>query len=195
HSVSRFGIWNLEFGIWNLEFGIWNLEFGIWNLSIIKLVLQKLTTMGFLDKMKTAFGTAKTNEEIHDSSYVENIINSVENSPFAVSKSNVLYGGNNELAGYHYFQTVIIGTLKLKTHQGAKMAILGDDFTLDINSDMLELESEISNQSNTYVTKIEFEIDKDDIPKLLKSKINSLEFFAKKENIKFFITEISDEEE
>lgn len=151
--------------------------------------------MGFLDKMKTAFGTSKTEDENLDSSYVENIINSVENPPFAIAESNVLYGGITELAGYDYFQTVIIGTLKLKTNKGAKLKISGDDFDMELSSDMLELESEASNETNTYVTKIEFEMDPEDVPKFVKSRITSLNLSAKKEEIFFSIAEISDEEE
>lgn len=150
--------------------------------------------MGFLNKMKTAFGNSKTKEETIDSDYIQDIINSIENMPFAASQSNVLYGGINDLAGYHYFQTVVVGTLKLKTNSGAELTIIGDDFELTLTSDMLELESEDSNVTNQYVTKIDFEIEVDDIPKIVKSKIKSLEFSSKKEKIIFTMVEIIHDE-
>ncbi len=149
--------------------------------------------MGFLNKIKTAFGNTNIEEEEIDGNYIEDIINSVENIPFAASRSNVMYAGISELAGYHYFKTVIVGTYKLKTNKGAALNILGDDFKLSLNSDMLEMESEIANVPNQYVTKIDFEIEAEDIPKIKKLKISSLELIGKKENIVFNILEIGKE--
>ncbi len=151
--------------------------------------------MGLFNKLKNAFGNAQSNEEHLDGSYMDDIISSIENVPFAASQSNVLYGGINELAGFHYMQTVVVGTFKLKTNKGAKLSILGDDFKLVLNSDMLELASEVSNVLNRYVTKIDFEIEADDIPKIVKSRINALELMAKEEQVIFKIIEIVDEEE
>ena len=152
--------------------------------------------MGFLDKMKAALGSSQSAEESIDSNYIEDIINSIQNVPFAASRSNVLYGGINELAGYHYFQTVVVGTFKLKTHKGAQLSIIGDDYKLELNSDMLELESEPSDVANQFVTKIDFEIEANDIPNIVKSKIKSLELSANKEKVTFTIVNIiTDEEE
>ena len=151
--------------------------------------------MGFLNKMKAALGSNQSTEVSIDSNYIEDIINSIKNVPFATSRSNVLYGGINELAGYHYFQTVVVGTFKLKTHKGAQLTIMGDDYTLELNSDMVELESEASDVANQFVTKIDFEIEANDIPKIVKPRIKSLVLSAKKEQITFSIIEISDEEE
>ena len=151
--------------------------------------------MGFLNKIKTAFGNSNNTDETVDDNYIGDIIATVENIPFAVSESNVLYAGISDLAGYHYFKTVIIGTLKLKTNKGAEITIIGDDFKLKLNSDMLELESDVANVDNQYVTKIDFEIEADDIAKIVKSRIKFLELSAKKEEIKFSIIEILGEEE
>lgn len=152
--------------------------------------------MGFLNKIKDVFGGSQPIEDTIDSTYVENIINSIKNVPFGVSQSNVLYGGINELAGYHYFQTVVVGTFKLKTHKGAQLTIVGDDYKLHLNSDMVELESEASDLANQFITKIDFEIEATDIDKIVKSRIKSLELSAKKQQVTFTIIDIvSDEEE
>ena len=146
--------------------------------------------MGFFNKLKTALNTSKAEEDAIDSSYTESIINEIENIPFALSGSNVMYAGLSELAGYHYFNTVIVGTFNIKTHKGAQLKMVGDDFELKLNSDMVELESDFSNTSNRSITKTDFEINENDLPKIAKSKIKSLELSAKKEQVIFSIIDI-----
>ncbi len=152
--------------------------------------------MGFLNKMKAALGSSQSSEETIDSNYIEKIINEIENEPFAISESNVIYAGLGELAGYHYLHTVIVGTFNIKTNKGAELTIEGTDFELKLKSDMMELESEFSNVSNRSVTKIDFELDEEALPNMVKTKIQSLKLSAKKEQVTFSIVNIiSDEEE
>lgn len=151
--------------------------------------------MGFFNKLKSSFGNQKERESGIQPSYVEEIINGIENEPFAVSETNVMYAGIGEIAGYKLLQTVVVGTFRIKTFKGAQLKITGTDFELNLNSDMVELESDFSNVSNRSITKIDFEIEANDIPKIVKSRINSLELSAKKEELIFKIIEISDEEE
>jgi hypothetical protein len=191
--ILGFGFWVLGFGIWNLEFGIWNLEFGIWNLEFSKfkvLVLHKSKFMGIFSKIKSSFGSQNETDSNINPSYIEDIINEIENEPFAVSELNVMYAGLGEIAGYHLLQTVIVGTFRIKTFKGAKLKIKGTDFELNLNSDMIELESDFSNVSNRSITKIDFEIDEQDLLKIVKSKIESLELSAKKERVQFSIVHI-----
>ncbi|MBO3097654.1 hypothetical protein [Gelidibacter pelagius] len=148
-----------------------------------------------ITKLKAAFGTNKSVEEQHDNTYTEAIINDVEGAPFAMSNTNVMYAGMSELAGYHYFKTIIIGTFKIKTFKGAKLIINGEGFKLELKSDMLELNSESSAVPNRNITAIDFEIDEEDLPKISRSKIQSLELSAKKEKIVFDIIENTKEEE
>ncbi|MBA6152760.1 hypothetical protein [Gelidibacter maritimus] len=146
-----------------------------------------------INKLKAAFGTNKTNNGQDNSAYTNEIINAVEGEPFALSETNVMYAGMSELAGYHYFKTIIIGTFKIKTFKGAKLIINGENFKLELPSDMLELNSETA--PNRNITAIDFEIDKKDLPKIGRSKIQSLELSAKKEKIVFNIIEITKDEE
>jgi hypothetical protein len=163
---------------------------------ILSLVLHKFNRMGFFSKRKTGFGSQKENDSDINPNYVEDIINEIENEPLATSESNVMYAGLGEIAGYHLFQSVIVGTFRIKTFKGAKLKIKGTDFELNLNSDMVELESEFSTVPNRSVTKIDFEIDEKDLPKIKKSNIESLELSAKKERVKFHIVNIvTDEEE
>ena len=152
--------------------------------------------MGLLNKLKSVIKTDKSGseEKVIDSSYIENIINEIENEPFAVSQSNVMYAGLSELAGYHYLNTVIVGSFNIKTINGAQLKIEGDDYSLQLKSDMVELESDFSNVSNRSMTKIDFEIEAEDVTKIVKSKIKSLTLTAKKNKAIFTIVEIKTEE-
>lgn len=142
-----------------------------------------------IKKLRNVFSDSETNEDsASEESYINDIINSVEGSPFAISKSNVLYAGASELAGYHYFKTIVIGTFQLKTFKGAKLMITGPDLKLELKSDMVELASE-SAEGNRNTTQIDFEIDENDIAKISRANVESLELVTKKTKILFSVVE------
>ena len=148
-----------------------------------------------ITKLKAAFGNIRAMEKLHVDTFTEDIINDVEGAPFAVSERNVMYAGLSELAGYHYFKTIIIGSFQIKTFKGAQLIVNGVDFNLKLKSDMVELESEFSNVSNRSITRIDFEINHEDVSKISKTVIESLELTAKKNHVKFSIVESNEEEE
>ena len=149
--------------------------------------------MAFLSKL---FGskTSETQSKPQDS--VEAIIRDVENKPYGVSQNNVLFAGLNELGGYFFFQTVIVGQLNIKSKSGALLVFKGDNFELELNSDMPEFESEGSDMKGRQVTKIDFQIEESDIKQLENTKLNSILIKIKKQNILFTkYVVVSDEEE
>ena len=134
-----------------------------------------------------AMGNSRALEKNIDDNYIKSIIDEIEQTPFAVSKSNVLYAGLNELTGYYYFQTVTVGSFKTKTFKGAKLKFSGDNFELELKSDMDELKSDFGNAPNRNVTNIDFEIDKDDISKIKKSNIKTITITSNKKQEEFSI--------
>jgi hypothetical protein len=54
---------------------------------------------------------------------------------------------------------------------------------------MVELESDFSNVSNRSITYIDFEIDAEDLPKIEKENIQSIELSAKNNKVVFSIVE------
>ncbi|MEO5787689.1 hypothetical protein [Gelidibacter sp.] len=149
----------------------------------------------FITKLKSAFSESKSADKPNNDAFTEAIINDVDGAPFALSETNVLYAGLSELAGYHYFKTIIIGTFKVKTFQGAKLIVNGGDFKLELSSDSMELESESSNIPNRNITRIDFEIDHQDISKISRTAIESIEVIAKKNHVHFSIIEGNFDEE
>lgn len=142
-----------------------------------------------ITKLRAAFGDIRAMEKLHVDTRTEDIINAIKNKPFAISDKNVIYAGFDELAGYHYFKTVVVGAFHVKTIKGAQLTIHGNDFKLVLNSDMVELESDFSNVSNRSITYIDFEIDTEDLPKIEKGNIKSIELSAKNNKVIFSIIE------
>ncbi|WP_299367806.1 hypothetical protein [Winogradskyella sp.] len=127
----------------------------------------------------------KSESDTATSDTIEAIIASVEHQPYGVSEHNVLFSGLNELGGYLFFQTVIVGTLKVKCKQGAQLTFRGKDFELVLNSDSLEFESSYTETKGRYATSIDFQIEEADIKTLEKTKLNEILLKVKKQEILF----------
>lgn len=138
-----------------------------------------------LDKILAAFGRAPSKEETHVENYTEDIMNSIDEEAFAISEQNVLFSKISELGGYYYVISIVVGTFKIKTKKGAHLSIEGEDFNLILNSDIEEFESDYSNESNRFITRIDFQIEKEDVPKFDKKNIKTLKLSAKKQDVIF----------
>ena len=127
----------------------------------------------------------KSEQEAASNDSIEAIIDAVEQDPFAVSDTNVLYAGFNELGGYFLLQTVIIGALKVKSKNGAELTLNGKDFEMRVDADALEFQSNPSDVKGRYVTNIDFQIEESDIDKIRKAKLNDIVLKVKKQEISF----------
>ncbi|MEO1031619.1 MAG: hypothetical protein AAFX55_09455 [Bacteroidota bacterium] len=116
---------------------------------------------------------------------IEAIVASAQHQPYGVSESNVLFSGLNELGGYFFFQTVIVGNLNIKCKNGAQLTFKGKDFELALDADSLEFESHHTEVKGRYVTNIDFQIEKADIKTLEKTKLNEIVLKVKKQEILF----------
>ena len=141
--------------------------------------------MSAFGKLFGGFGNKRKDEELNEENYIETIIGHSEEEPLGISDKNVIYAGYNELGGYYYLQTYVIGALKTKTKTGANLLIEGDDYTLNLNADMDEFESEPTDVFTGYATKIDFEIEKDAVEKIKRSTIKQLVLTVKKNKIAF----------
>lgn len=142
--------------------------------------------------MAFSFLKSKKNKSIDT---VEAIIKEVKNIPFGVSENNVLYAGLNELGGYYFFQTVIVGQMHIKTMNGAKLILKGENTTLELKSDSSEFESDLSSVKGRSITKIDFQIEENDIKTLQNTRIASIQLKAKKQDVLFTKYVSGDEEE
>lgn len=138
-----------------------------------------------LNKILSAFGNTPSLEPTHDDNYIKDIIKSIDEEAFAVSEQNVLFAKVSELGGYYYVITIVVGRFKIKTKNGGNLSIEGKKFNLILNSDMDEFESNHSNSSNSFITRIDFQIEKEDVSKFDKKSITSLKLSAKKQEVIF----------
>ena len=141
------------------------------------------------------FGKNTSKSKSKSSDTIEAIIRDVENRPFGVSENNVLFAGLNELGGYFFFQTVIVGQFNIKSKTGAKLFFSGENFELELESDSLEFESEGSDIKDRNVTKIDFQVEESDIKKLEHTKLSSIKIKCKKHEVLFIKSVVSEEEE
>ncbi|MEH6535790.1 MAG: hypothetical protein V7719_05310 [Psychroserpens sp.] len=151
--------------------------------------------MSFITKLKSALGNSKSTETITTSDTIEAIINDIEHEPFAISDENVLYAGLNELGGYFFFQTVIVGMFKVKTKKGGQLTMAGENFELILESDSIEFESDSTDIKGRSITKIDFQIEGEDVAKITKSQIGELVLSCKSHEISFAIAEGNEEDE
>ena len=140
-------------------------------------------------------GSKASDNKLDSNDSVDAIISAVENTPYGVSENNVLYAGLNELGGYYFFQTVVVGQLHIKCKTGATLMFKGKEFELQLHSDMPEFESEGSDIKGRNVTKIDFQIEESDIELLQKAELNSIQIKVKKHDIHFTKYTSADEEE
>jgi len=149
-------------------------------IDLLNLVLPKTQFMGFsFSKLFNKSSEATSNDSI------EAIIESIELEPYGVSEHNVLFSGLNELGGYFFFQTVVVGALNVKCKNGAQLIFKGQDFELTLNSDSLEFETNPTEIKGRFVTNIDFQIEEADIKQLEKAKLNEIRLKVKKQDLLF----------
>ncbi|WP_412560361.1 hypothetical protein [Winogradskyella sp. MIT101101] len=147
--------------------------------------------MGF--SFSKLFNKTESTQNTDDT--IEAIIASIEYQPYAVSDNNVLFAGLNELGGYFFFQTIIVGQLKVKVKNGAQLIFSGENFELRLDSDSIEFESDPTDVKGRYITKIDFQIEEADIKTLEKAKLKNILLKVKNKEITFGKYEGFDEEE
>jgi len=138
-----------------------------------------------INKFFASISKTKNKEGVNSDDYTKEIIKSIEAKPLGISDKNVIYAASNELGGYYYLKTTIVGNFRIKTFKGASLIIKASDFELTLKSDMDELESDFSNVSGRYITNIDFEVNEDVIPKLNTAKIKGLVLSSKKTKVEF----------
>ncbi|WP_460219673.1 hypothetical protein [Psychroserpens sp. MEBiC05023] len=141
--------------------------------------------MGFINKLKSTFGNSKTETSTSNSDTIEAIMAAIEHEPFAISESNVLYAGLNELGGYYSFQTVICGNFKVKTKKGGHLTIKSKNFTLELDSESVEFESDPTDVKGRSITKIDFQIEEKDAAKIDPVTIDELILQCKSYDLTF----------
>ncbi|WP_405398289.1 hypothetical protein [Maribacter sp. Asnod2-G09] len=139
-----------------------------------------------IDKVLGAFGNIKALERTHVDTFTENLINNISGEKIAESKNGQLYVEFQELAGFSFLESTILSRENIKTFKGAKLSFIGDDDELILDSDITEIESDYSNVTNRWMTKVSYVVTKDDIKFITEKKSNTIVFEYKRKAIKLY---------
>lgn len=111
------------------------------------------------DEILAALGNIRAMERLHVDTHTEKKIKNISGIKIAESKQGQIWVSFQELNGFLFMNSTILSHLNLKTIRGTKITILTNDYEIEIDSDEKEIESDFSNVSNTWITKVSFVLD------------------------------------
>jgi hypothetical protein len=96
---------------------------------------------------------------------------------YAKNETNVVYADIEELGGFPYLKTVIIGETSVKIKRtGCTIAFQFNNEVIKLNSDNTNIESNKIKSTNVFYTEIDFELDESEAKKIKTSKVKALEY-------------------
>ncbi len=138
-----------------------------------------------IDKVLGAFGNIRALERTHVDTYTENLIQNIAGQKIAESVDGQLWIDFQELAGFDFLESTILGRTNIKTFDGGKLILRGENESLTLNTDITEIVSDYSNVSNCWLTKISYVVSKDNIKFIEEKKPDVIRFEYKKKSIAF----------
>ncbi len=137
-----------------------------------------------IDKVLGAFGNIRALERTHVDTYTENLIENIKGAKIAESVDGQLWADFQQLVGFNFLEATILSRVNIKTFKGGKLIFDGET-PLILASDITEIESDYSNVSNRWMTKVSFVVTKKDINQILLKGSTEVRFVYKKKFIIF----------
>jgi len=135
-----------------------------------------------VDQVLAAFGNIRAMERLHVDTVTEEKIENIGGDKIAESQEGVIYGGIDELNGYLFLETMILSGINLKTFKGATLGFKGPS-PFKLKSDTQEIESDFSNVSNRFMTRVSFDITEDEIQLIKDKKYDTVVLQVKKKSL------------
>ncbi|WP_438422826.1 hypothetical protein [Aquimarina macrocephali] len=136
-----------------------------------------------VDKVLAALGNIKAMERLHVDTFTENMISDIDGDKIAESREGQLYITIEELNGYLFLETVILSGINIKTFKGGTLTFFGVEEDFVLKSDTKEIESDYSNVSNRFITKITFDINQKEIERIENRDYKGVRFDFKKKSL------------
>ena len=111
-----------------------------------------------LKSIVTKLGGVDVSQRNHVDTFTENKIINVRGMQIASSENGGIWIEYQELAGFRFLNTIIIGQFNMKTYDGCQLTFLGGNIEITIISDTKEIESDSSNVSNRWITNVAFDV-------------------------------------
>ncbi|MFY7669680.1 hypothetical protein ACOSP6_01195 [Tenacibaculum sp. MEBiC06402] len=132
------------------------------------------------DEILAALGNMRAMKKLHVDTYTEDKIKNISGIKIAESKEGQFWIEFQELNGTLFMNSKILSRIDLKTFKGAKIILLTDEYEIEINSDEKTIESDFSNISNTWITRVSFIIEQKERDLIENREFEELEYIFKK---------------
>ena len=113
-----------------------------------------------------------------------NVIDQIDykgGTKYAKNETNIVYADIEELGGFPYLKTVIIGDTKANIKRtGCTISFIFKNDEITLASDNTTIESNKIKNSNVFYTEIDFELDENDAKKIKSQKVNEVKYTFKK---------------
>ncbi|WP_179020464.1 hypothetical protein [Winogradskyella forsetii] len=139
------------------------------------------------DEILAALGNIGAMERLHVDTHTEEKIKNISGIKIAESRKGEFWVNFQELNGFLFMNSTILSHFDLKTSRGTKINILTEDYEIEIESDEKEIDSDFSNVSNTWITKVSFVIDPKEREIIEKRNFEEIEYKFKKEKLRFLM--------
>ena len=138
-----------------------------------------------IDNILATFGNPKALQRTHVDTYTEDRNKNISGVKIAESKEGQFWITFQELNGYLFMNATILSKLDLKTNTGAKIIILTKDYEIELDADEKEIDSSFSNISNTWITKVSFELSVKEREIIEDKNFEEIEYEFKKGKLRF----------
>lgn len=105
---------------------------------------------------------------------------------FAENETNKVYVDIEELGGFYYLKTIIIGDLSVKIKRvGCSLDLQFKKETISLSSDNTTVDSNAIKKTPIFYTEVDFELEKEHADKMKKGKVKSLTYTFKNQILTF----------
>ncbi|WP_158977061.1 hypothetical protein [Cellulophaga sp. L1A9] len=139
-----------------------------------------------MDKVLAAFGNVRALERNHVDTITEKSIQNIPGIKIAESSDGQIWTSSQNLAGYYFLNTTVLSHSNIKTTKGSKLMFCDGQSIFMISSDNDEIQSDFSNISKCWITKISYIINKEQLKNIKKNNIKKIKLCYKKKTLVFF---------
>ena len=139
-----------------------------------------------LDKVLAGFGNIRAMERNHVDSFTEDLIMNIKGDKMAESEDGQVFGSFQNLSGYDFLNISILSYTNIKTFKGCNLVFETKDKSITIPSDTKEIESDFSNVSNRWLTKVSFIINESEKEMVSEGNFENVSINYKKTSLKLF---------
>ena len=133
-----------------------------------------------LDKILAGFGNVRAMERTHIDTHTEDRIKNVKGNKIAESEYGQIWANFQDLGGFDFLNISIISGTNINSKNGCKLILSNSNDNLEIDSDNEKVESDFSNVSNRYLTKLSFIVTKENIKSINNNEFDNIELRYKK---------------